>query len=181
MLWPGETVYLNDEDYAKFLAILEKVIKDFQWICHANCLLLTNHCHLLIETLQMTLSSGMRQLNGLYSRSFSGNHAWIGYTFQGRFKALIIEKGQYLLELCQYVVLNPVGAKIVAVPREWKRSSYGGSRGRIGNYSFSTGIGFWDGSTRIDRMLAEPICGLSLRGLGRSFPGGMYMDGFWWG
>jgi REP element-mobilizing transposase RayT len=68
---------------------------------------MTNHYHLLIETPQANLSKGMRHLNGVYTQRFNRNHARVGHVFQGRFKAILVEKDSYLLELARYVVLNP--------------------------------------------------------------------------
>jgi len=48
----------------------------------------------------------------------------VGHVFQGRYKAILVEKGSHLLELCRYVVLNPVRAGMVSKPEEWEWSSY---------------------------------------------------------
>lgn len=83
-----------------------------------------NHYHLLIETPQANLSLGMRQLNGRYTQAYNRRHERVGHLFQGRFTAILVEKEAHLLELCRYVVLNPVRAKIVTHPRLWAWSSY---------------------------------------------------------
>ena len=69
----GGAIFLCDEDQMKFLNILGGVVQDFEWVCHAYCLM-TSHYHLLIETPQATLSSGMRQLNGVCTQAFNRNH-----------------------------------------------------------------------------------------------------------
>jgi putative transposase len=83
-----------------------------------------NHYHLLIETPDGNLSCGMRQLNGVYTQAYNRRHRKVGHIFQGRFKAILVEKESYLLELCRYVVLNPVRAKSVKSPEDWRWSSY---------------------------------------------------------
>jgi hypothetical protein len=83
-----------------------------------------NHYHLLIETPQPNLSLGMRQLNGRYTQMYNWRHERVGHLFQGRFTSILVEKEAHLLELCRYVVLNPVRAKMVAHPRQWAWSSY---------------------------------------------------------
>jgi hypothetical protein len=83
-----------------------------------------NHYHLLIETPEGNLSFGMRQLNGIYTQRFNRRHGRIGHVFQGRFKAILVERESYLLELCRYVVLNPVRAGMVANPVQYPWSSY---------------------------------------------------------
>jgi hypothetical protein len=85
---------------------------------------MNNHYHLLIETPYGNLSRGMRQLNGLYTQRFNQRHQRVGHLFQGRYKAILVDKDNYLLELCRYVVLNPVRANIVKDPKDWKWSSY---------------------------------------------------------
>lgn len=83
-----------------------------------------NHYHLLLETPDPNLSLGMRQLNGVYTQAFNRNHQRVGHVFQGRYKAILVEKDSHLLQLCRYVVLNPVAAGMVAQPEQWEWSSY---------------------------------------------------------
>jgi putative transposase len=80
---------------------------------------MTNHYHLLVETVDGSLWRGMRQLNGVYTQRFNRRHALVGHLFQGRYKAILVQKDTYLLELTRYVVLNPVRARMVADPAEW--------------------------------------------------------------
>jgi hypothetical protein len=66
----------------------------------------------------------MRQLNGVYTQRFNRRHGRVGHVFQGRYKAIIVQKESYLLELARYVVLNPVRARMVRTPEQWPWSSY---------------------------------------------------------
>src|SRR5712692_7480885 len=113
----------DDEDRKTFLAILARTVRLFRWTLHAY-VLLGNHYHLLVETPEPNLARGMRQLNGFYGQTFNRRHGRSGHLFQGRFKAILVEKEAYLLALCRYVVLNPVRARLVAHPQEWKWSNY---------------------------------------------------------
>jgi AraC-like DNA-binding protein len=83
-----------------------------------------NHSHLLLETPQANLSLGMSQLNGPYTQGYNRCHERVGHLLQGRFTAILVEKEAHLLELCRYVVRNPIRAKMVAHPRLWTWSSY---------------------------------------------------------
>jgi putative transposase len=121
-------IFLEETDRADFLSVLRAVIRRFRWICHAYCLM-DNHYHLLIETPEANLSAGMRQLNGVFTQYFNRKHGRIGHLLQGRFKAILVEKESYLLELCRYVVLNPVRARLVPRPEKWKWSSYSATAG----------------------------------------------------
>jgi putative transposase len=116
-------IFQSDQDRKEFLSIMEKVVRRYNWICHAYCLM-DNHYHLLIETPDGNLSQGMRQLNGIYTQKYNWMNHTTGHVFQGRYKAILIEKESYLLELCRYIVLNPVRANMVVKPEEWKWSSY---------------------------------------------------------
>ena len=116
-------IYLDDIDRHRYLKILDDVIERYNWLCHAFCLM-DNHYHLLIETLDPNLSLGMRQLNGVYTQGFNRAHNQVGHIFQGRYKAVLVEKNEHLLELCRYIVLNPVRAGMVKTAKEWKWSSY---------------------------------------------------------
>ena len=123
-----EPIFITDTDHILFLDILKKTCERFNWLCYAYCLM-DNHYHLVIETPDGNLSKGMRQLNGVYTQSFNKRHQRVGHVFQGRYKAILIEKESYLLQVSRYVVLNPVRAKIVESPDEWKWSSYRGTSG----------------------------------------------------
>jgi len=118
-----EDIYLNEEDRKRFLNVLAQVHERFNWRIHAYCLM-DNHYHLLIETLDANLSKGMRQLNGVYTQLFNRNHSRVGHVFQGRYKAIIVQKESYFLALARYIVLNSVRAKIVASAKDWAWSSY---------------------------------------------------------
>jgi hypothetical protein len=92
---------------------------------------MSNHYHLLIETPDANLSKGMRQLNGVYTQRFNRNHKRVGHLFQGRYKAILVEKDNYLVELSRYIVLNPVRASMVRSARDWPWSSYRAMVGQI--------------------------------------------------
>lgn len=118
-----QEIFLDEKDFVNFLNILCLVVKRYNFILHAYCLM-TNHYHLLIETPDGNLSKGMRQLNGLYTQKFNTRHNKVGHLLQGRYKAIIVDKDNYLLELCRYIVLNPLRARMVENLESWRWSSY---------------------------------------------------------
>lgn len=134
-------IFLGDQDRENFLFVLEAVVKRYNWLCHAYCLM-DNHYHLMIETPDANLSRGMRQLNGVYTQKYNWWHSKTGHIFQGRYKSILVDKENYLLELCRYVVLNPVRANMVEKPEEWKWSSYGATAGlkNVPNYLTVLGL-----------------------------------------
>jgi hypothetical protein len=78
----------------------------------------------------------MRQLNGVYTQKYNWRYRKTGHLFQGRYKAIIIKKDSYLLELCRYVVLNPVRAHMVENPEDWRWSSYHDTAGTVQTHPF---------------------------------------------
>ena len=118
-----EDIYLNDADRQRWLDLLGEVCVRHNWLCHAYCLM-DNHFHIVIETVDGNLSAGMRQLNGVYTQWHNRTHGRVGHVFQGRFKAIIVQREAYLLELARYVVLNPVRAGICQMPEQWRWSSH---------------------------------------------------------
>ena len=121
-------VFKDNQDRLNFLNTLQHANKRYNWICHAYCLM-TNHYHLLIETPDGNLSIGMRQVNGVYTQLFNNRHGRTGHLFHGRYKAILIQKDSHLLEVCRYVVLNPVRAKMVETPAAYPWSSYRATAG----------------------------------------------------
>ena len=71
-------IYEQARDRELFLGIFSEVVKRFNWLCHAYCLM-DNHYHLLVETLKGNLSRGMRHLNGVYTQSFNRRHNRVGH------------------------------------------------------------------------------------------------------
>ena len=130
-------IFKDDQDRETFLKILALVNKRYHWLCHAYCLM-DNHYHLMIETPDGNLSLGMRQLNGVYTQARNKRRNKTGHLFQGRYKAILIQKDSHLLEVCRYVVLNPVRAKMVEKPEDWKWSSYRATAGKAPPHSCLT-------------------------------------------
>jgi putative transposase len=118
-----KAIFKEDRDRKSFLDILANVEKRYHWLCHTYCLM-GNHYHLLVETPDSNLALGMRQLNGVYTQLFNRRHRRCGHLFQGRYKSILIQKESHLLEVCRYVVLNPVRAGMATRPGEWRWSSY---------------------------------------------------------
>lgn len=131
-----EDIFLDDGDRTRFLEVLSEVCHRFNWAVHAYCLM-GNHYHLVVETRDGTLAKGMRQLNGVYTQRFNRAHGRVGHVLQGRYKAILVQKDAYLLELARYVVLNPVRARLVRNAKEWPWSSY---RATVGQVSVPPGL-----------------------------------------
>ena len=116
-------VFLDDTDRQQFLANLHRVATRLDWHLLAFCLM-ANHYHLLLETPRATLARGMRDLNGAHAQAFNHRHGRVGHVFQGRYKAVLVQRGAYLLEVIRYIVRNPVAAGLCAAPEDWHWSSH---------------------------------------------------------
>ena len=123
-----EAIYLQDEDRQAWLEVLAEVCERFNWVVHAYCQM-GNHYHLLAETPDANLAKGMRQLNGVYTQRLNRGHTRVGHVFQGRYKAILVQREAYLLELSRYVVLNPVRARMVREAGDWPWSNYRATAG----------------------------------------------------
>lgn len=116
-------IYRDDADRRAWLDVLGRVCERHHFVVHSFCQM-TNHYHLLVETVEANLSQGMRQLNGVYTQHFNWRHSLVGHLFQGRYKAILVQKESYLLELSRYIVLNPLRAKLVPSLDDWPWSSH---------------------------------------------------------
>ncbi len=125
----GQTIFEDDVDRIAFLSVLGDVVDRMGWLCHAYCLM-GNHYHLMVETPEANLSGGMRRLNGSYTQRFNRRHERFGHLFQGRYRAILVERESHLLELCRYVVLNPLRAGLVRSADVFQWSSYRATAGR---------------------------------------------------
>lgn len=103
-------IYRTDADRTAFLSILSQAVERYRLVLHAY-VLMNNHYHLLLETQEGNLPLAIRHLNGIYSSYFNRSHRRVGHLFQGRYKAIVIEKESYLLELSRYIHLNPIRVK----------------------------------------------------------------------
>src|SRR3989339_542686 len=125
-----QNIFKDKKDYEKFLDVYEEVLKKYNIISYAYCLM-PNHYHLFIETPDPNLSISMRQLNGKYTQAFNIRHKVLGHLFQGRYKSILVDMDNYAYEVIRYIVLNPVKAKMVKYPGQWKWSSHNEMTGKL--------------------------------------------------
>lgn len=116
-------IFRDEEDYQVYLTILEHAMEKYPYILYSYCLM-TNHIHLQLETIDIEIWHIMRHINLLYTKYFNNKYNFIGHLFQGRYKSELIENDAYNLQTSRYIHLNPVNAKMVDTPVEYKWSSY---------------------------------------------------------
>jgi len=111
-----EDIFRDEFDYQRFLATLAEACQKTDWQIHAYCLM-RNHFHLVIETPEPNLVVGMKWMLGVYTRRFNVRHRICGHLFAGRYKALVVDGSGngYLRTVCDYVHLNPLRAKLLAL------------------------------------------------------------------
>jgi putative transposase len=118
-----EAIFEDDQDRNAFLNVVAQATERFDAAILAYCLM-DNHYHLVIHTRHGNLSRFMQQLNGVYTQLYNRRHSKVGHLFQGRFKGILVDENAYLLVVCRYVDLNPVRARVVRDPGNWRWSSY---------------------------------------------------------
>ena len=100
-------IFRDDIDRQAFLEKLKGSLAIYQVELHAY-VLMSNHFHLMVSTPRGNLSEFMRHFNVSYTSVYNRRHKRVGHLYQGRYKAILIDQDNYLLELSRYVHLNPV-------------------------------------------------------------------------
>ena len=118
-----QNIFINDEDRRAYLARVRRYKEEKGFILYAY-VLMPNHVHLLVETADVPLSKIMQRINLTYTQYFNRKYNQVGHIFQGRYKSLLCDRDEYLLTLIRYIHLNPVRAKLVKSPRDYKWSSH---------------------------------------------------------
>ena len=119
-----QAVFRDNQDRKRYLERLSLYCEQKEVELLAYCLL-TNHVHLLLETPGGNLSKMMQPFQTSYTVYFNKRHGRSGHVFEQRYKALLVDKDNYLLEVSRYIHLNAVAAKIVERPQDYPWSSYG--------------------------------------------------------
>jgi putative transposase len=126
-------VFLDNNDYQTYLDFIYHASRRHQCEVHAY-VLMTNHIHLLVTPAKdKSVSKFMHAVNSHYVPYFNFTYGTSGSIWEGRFKASLINNEQYLLTCMRYIELNPVRARMVKTPRDYRWSSY--KSNAIGNYN----------------------------------------------
>ena len=114
----GDPVFFDDCDRYRFYLILQYAVEKFRCRIHAFCLM-RNHIHLVLQVHEIPLSRIMQNISLRFTKWINYSRSRTGHLFQGRYKALLIDADEYLLELVRYVHLNPVRAGAAAAPDDY--------------------------------------------------------------
>lgn len=119
-----QSIFLEDGDFNQYINILKSFKKKFGFKILGYCLM-PNHVHLIVNTNQPSdLAKFMQGITQVYTISFNKKYNKVGRLWQGRFKSMVIRKDNYFLECVYYVEVNPVRAKLVSSPADYRWSSY---------------------------------------------------------
>jgi REP element-mobilizing transposase RayT len=116
-------IFADDEDRAAFLSVVAQGMARFDAQILAY-VLMEDHFHFVLFTRKANLSALMRHVNGVYTQAFNRRHAKTGHLLQGRFKGVLVDRENYLLDACRYVETNPVRCGLVKEAGDWPWSSY---------------------------------------------------------
>lgn len=119
-----ETVLLDDLQKNKYLSILTRYKKMFDFKLYAFCIM-DNHVHLLVEVNETPLSSIMQRIQQVYTQWYNYTFDRTGHVFQQRYKALLCDKDSYLLKLVKYIHYNPVRSDLAkGINYPWSSHRY---------------------------------------------------------
>ena len=120
-----QDVFEDEEDFRKYIDLLLRYKEKYHFKLY-HYVMMTNHVHLVIEPSEGggDLSEIMKGINLTYALYYKRKYNHTGHFWQDRYKSIIISKDEYLLACGSYVELNPVRAKMVEDPKDYRWSSY---------------------------------------------------------
>lgn len=118
-----QQIFLDDEDYTRFLNIVSGYKERYDFMLLAYCLM-GNHIHLLIKTDETPLSTIMKSIVVKFVYYYNVKYQRVGHLFQDRFKSEPVESEPYLLQVVRYIHKNPIKAGICSNYADYKFSSY---------------------------------------------------------
>ncbi len=146
-------IFLDSPDRAHFLSFLRDSLETYHVTLYVY-VLRANHFHLVVRTLRANLSEFMRRFNICYTGWFNHRHQTCGHLYQGRYKALVVDTDNYLLELSRYVHLNPVSGKTFQSKHYKERWKY------ISTFQWSSLLGYVDKQKAVDFVDYDLVLGM---------------------
>jgi putative transposase len=116
-------LFHDEEDRGRFLRFLSQARDEFPFQLHAYCLM-TNHYHLLLQTIEDSLANTMQYFKSHYAIWFNRKYKHTGHLHQGRYHSIPVETDAYFTTVARYIHLNPVRAGMVARPEDYRWSNY---------------------------------------------------------
>ncbi|WP_042462724.1 transposase [Neobacillus dielmonensis] len=116
-------IFFDEQDFCTYLDLLEEARSLYPYHLHSYCLM-TNHVHLLLETVNDPPTEIMKTVNFHYAIYFNKRHEQVGHVFQGRYGATLIDDLHHFVVASRYIHMNPVEANMVDAPEHYPWSSY---------------------------------------------------------
>ena len=117
-------IFTSESDYRFYRDWLQEAAALHGLRIHAY-VLMTNHVHLLATPKRKdSVSKTLQTLGRRYVHYFNATHRHTGTLWEGRYRATVVEAGRYLLTCSRYIELNPVRARLVKSPAQYRYSSY---------------------------------------------------------
>lgn len=128
-----EYVFKESIDKGYFIKLLKEYYLAMGYVIY-GFVLMDNHYHIIIQTLDKKLQEIMHQINNKYSKYFNYKYERVGHVFQGRYKAVLIQNEIYLIQVLRYIHQNPVRAGLCKKVQEYEWSSDVYYRKRINSF-----------------------------------------------
>jgi REP-associated tyrosine transposase len=125
----GQRLFFSDADYQHLYRLLGEGVRRYGYRIHGFCCM-SNHIHLALQVGDLPLARGMQNLAFRYTRWINRRRKRIGHLFQGRYKAILVDRDAYLVELVRYIHLNPVRAGLAKDPAGYRWSGHRAYLGR---------------------------------------------------
>lgn len=170
-----QQIFKDESDYKTYLNFLKRYKQENNIMMYHYCLM-PNHVHLIVGiNRKSNIARFMKQVNLTYLYHYRRRYSYCGHLWQGRYKSLIISEDEYLIACGRYVELNPLKARLVKEPGEYKWSSYNvyshGIRDGIVDYD-PVYLGYGEREKDRQRMYQEDIDeGIMDANFGRRFLG----------
>ncbi|EMS77691.1 transposase [Desulfotignum phosphitoxidans] len=118
-----QEIFQGPGDIRRFEEILGEGVARYGVSVYAYCWM-PNHVHMAVQVSDIPLSKMMQSLSQRYTGWVNHKYERVGHLFQGRYKAVLVAKLAYQMELIRYIHLNPVRAGLVKTPEAYGNSSH---------------------------------------------------------
>jgi REP element-mobilizing transposase RayT len=142
-----QAIVRDDTDRDRLVEYLGRAAVRCSWRVFAF-VMMSNHLHVVLKTPEPNLSRGMQGFVSAYANVWARRHRFSGHVFQGRYRTELVEDETYLWTVTRYIHLNPVRARLVEHPAEWRWSSYAGyarARSRLEWVAYDELLAAWAG------------------------------------
>ena len=118
-----QPIFFDQEDRELWQEIIEDGLRRYQHRLHAYCWM-TNHVHMSVQVGDKPLAAFMRYVASRHARKVNRKYNQTGHLFERRYRAILVQQDEYLKELLRYIHMNPVRARMVADPADYRWSSH---------------------------------------------------------